>query len=1181
MASTNNNTTNPIQACHDLDHGEEAATDNFSAVELAQQTAQHATTAKRGPAPASQPQPQTHRERVGPSEPFQAQPQPQLQPHRPLPPRPLQRPPPPPTSAANSRFRNLARRVLLFQEQQRQEQAFDTTAENQSPTTPLLPTSRQPPSNHDNHHNHHNSSMGDSSFTTFGTVLPPPPGSPLPMQPPAPPQHRRYRSLQHYSPAQTMLNIIKDPTTITTHTTTTHHNLASSSNSTNKSTNNSTNNNKVMMVQEALHGTNKSNANALYLAADLEPHHPHNHHLQSSDSLRSLHSSAATTTTRRRSSKSNQEKSLQFAPMNISHNTNNNDNYDDDSNEQQQQEEERLPLNPTPHSPKPTHVPYYHPHSPSHVAPPHGGNNSNSNSNNNNNSNRLPVFGPATTTTTPSSSSQPPGYYEQLASPQHRVRRQKQRQQHNVLWYLRCQCLNPRYWMQVIFEHVVHSLVCYVALPCFLAAWILFYYLGNPTFDFLPEQAGRLSWWLNFIGRQVLLLELSRLSQWLFLDVFVLSTKWSVQLLGPLLTLTAIQAKGWPFVVAAWGIWDMLVLLGDNKYAVHWLYWTDWKIYNTIDSGAYLLSSATYLRILVAMVLAGLVTTAKRTAVTIYFGRRQLVNFKPSLEKLLGDIVLLSQVAALGEEAVLLAQEQFDNSNSDHQSEGSGSNPNKRTTMDLKPGASTNKGLSSMVYSNVHFTASTTAGASGTSETTTGPQQDEDAYNPPVTKSCEDDSSLFSSGPLGAFSDRFHSRNDLLMSIRSIGGGGHDMSRDSSGNLDMKSLLDRWEEPAIKNDKSARSSTIEDVLRFRRALACMDEEYPFGEAFGPADSRDACIQSANSLYYNLLKLDPTSEQLSYELLSFAIVEEDATEEYRMKKVTFRKLFRPDMHGKLPLLAFVQSCDYIYRRLRYFIASVRNSSVIDQALEDSFNVFFYLVLTLLLMSVMRMNPWPILVSVTSLLVSISFALGPSVSKFVEGVLLIAARRPYDLGDRIIITDPNCLQNPGVVESWFDEDISLWATTLRFARTNEVSTVNNSAIAASRIVNCNRSPNAIIQIVFITNISILSGNKLDKFREALESYVKENPRTWEAVAYVRHEEYDTDSEKIFIRISVRHRSSWQDAARILQNRGQLYQFVFETGKKMDISFRTAMPGRVIYHGGDFVKPVEVKPSSSSDN
>lgn len=73
---------------------------------------------------------------------------------------------------------------------------------------------------------------------------------------------------------------------------------------------------------------------------------------------------------------------------------------------------------------------------------------------------------------------------------------------------------------------------------------------------------------------------------------------------------------------------------------------------------------------------------------------------------------------------------------------------------------------------------------------------------------------------------------------------------------------------------------------------------------------------------------------------------------------------------------------MYKRLRYFRASVSNASVIDNELERIFNCVYAFVLILLLLAILNLNPWPLLVSMTSLLVSISFALGSSVSKYVE-------------------------------------------------------------------------------------------------------------------------------------------------------------------------------------------------------
>jgi small-conductance mechanosensitive channel len=73
---------------------------------------------------------------------------------------------------------------------------------------------------------------------------------------------------------------------------------------------------------------------------------------------------------------------------------------------------------------------------------------------------------------------------------------------------------------------------------------------------------------------------------------------------------------------------------------------------------------------------------------------------------------------------------------------------------------------------------------------------------------------------------------------------------------------------------------------------------------------------------------------------------------------------------------------VFKHLLFFRASVRNNSVIDNVLESTINGIYYFVMSLLLLSFMEINPWPLLVSLTSLLVSVSFALGSSVSKYVE-------------------------------------------------------------------------------------------------------------------------------------------------------------------------------------------------------
>ena len=150
---------------------------------------------------------------------------------------------------------------------------------------------------------------------------------------------------------------------------------------------------------------------------------------------------------------------------------------------------------------------------------------------------------------------------------------------------------------------------------------ILFYFLGNPSFYFLPGEA-TLAWWLNFFGRQCVTLELARFIQFIVIDCIMLRTRSAVPFLGPFLTLCCIQSRGWPFIVSTWGVLDLFLLHGNDKFQLHWFYFTKIDYFMHLKSGNYILASGLYLRILLSVLIAGLACTIKRSLLAVMFGRR-------------------------------------------------------------------------------------------------------------------------------------------------------------------------------------------------------------------------------------------------------------------------------------------------------------------------------------------------------------------------------------------------------------------------------------------------------------------------------------------------------------------------------------------------------------------------------
>lgn len=89
-------------------------------------------------------------------------------------------------------------------------------------------------------------------------------------------------------------------------------------------------------------------------------------------------------------------------------------------------------------------------------------------------------------------------------------------------------------------------------------------------------------------------------------------------------------------------------------------------------------------------------------------------------------------------------------------------------------------------------------------------------------------------------------------------------------------------------------------------------------------------------------------------------------------------------------------------------------------------------------------------------------------FVSILLILSCyfRRPFDLGDRISISNPNERSgdaDPGYDDMWLVEDCNLFTTTLRLARTNEISYVNNGMLSNCKIVNHGRSVNSLVNIL----------------------------------------------------------------------------------------------------------------------
>ena len=102
-----------------------------------------------------------------------------------------------------------------------------------------------------------------------------------------------------------------------------------------------------------------------------------------------------------------------------------------------------------------------------------------------------------------------------------------------------------------------------------------------------------------------------------------------------------------------------------------------------------------------------------------------------------------------------------------------------------------------------------------------------------------------------------------------------------------------------------------------------------------------------------------------------------------------------------------------------------------------------------------------------------------------------RHPYDVGDRIAVSDVNAETSPTGSAGWIVKDVDLFSTTVVFGTTNEVATYSNGSLASSRIINATRSPRALLFFMFKFPIHT-SFKRIKVFQSAIEKFVKARPR-----------------------------------------------------------------------------------------
>ena len=440
------------------------------------------------------------------------------------------------------------------------------------------------------------------------------------------------------------------------------------------------------------------------------------------------------------------------------------------------------------------------------------------------------------------------------------------------------------------------TVIFFLIIPLVGIAAILYYFANNPPTgrldgDTPATETNRpsASYILLFCCRQLVTFSMAFASQIFIIDFIALNTRIMLDLVGPVLTLLVVQSKGWPFILLWWCIFDFALLAGDYPFAHHWLrFQSAIGFLSENNPSGQLVDNDWYWRTLSIATSVSLAASVKRFVVGLYLGRATFSHYGKLLTKVMSKLLLIGEVASFARDVERLSAER-------------GEGTSERLIAE-------NATIHGLVYNGSNEDEDTATNKSGSRYLDTSTRSMDPNKRDPLTGTLQ-------------YSEK----------------------------MQIMQLLEQWEEPVHHDNRSGNDSTsIYAVLRFRKALTFIQKRFPFGKHFGPAETRVACIESAQELYRRLKLATPGEEYLSFETMAFLALEDDGS--INMEKVkAMIKLFRPDRQGNLTLLDFCKSVDAVYKEFRFLGATIENSSRIDRAFENIFNAIFYVILGCIILS----------------------------------------------------------------------------------------------------------------------------------------------------------------------------------------------------------------------------------------
>ncbi|KEF58420.1 uncharacterized protein A1O9_06346 [Exophiala aquamarina CBS 119918] len=233
------------------------------------------------------------------------------------------------------------------------------------------------------------------------------------------------------------------------------------------------------------------------------------------------------------------------------------------------------------------------------------------------------------------------------------------------------------------------------------------------------------------------------------------------------------------------------------------------------------------------------------------------------------------------------------------------------------------------------------------------------------------------------------------------------------------------------------------------------------------------------------------------------------------------MFDKDMNGDISMEELEAVCVEIGRERKSITASLKDLDSVVSKLDDVLSFVVFIIVVLVLISLLSTSAAGVLTSAGSAVLALSWLFSATAQEFLQSVVFVFVKHPFDVGDRVSIYGNTGAQLKG--DDYFVKEIALLYTEFKKME-GQIVQAPNSYLNTLFILNMRRSGGLAEAVPIVIRFGTTI-DQIDALRSSLLEFVRDQKREYQSNILTELREV-TEAYSLTLNVVFFYKTNWQN-------------------------------------------------------